>query len=113
VGASAAGSSGWPGGAGHWREPGIGRAIALALGEAGAAVAVCARSRVEQEYAESFANQEDVAVEVPAHLVVYLASGAADVLSGRNIDVSDDVAHMVARAAEIQEHDLYVMRQRE
>lgn len=43
----------------------------------------------------------------------YLASGAADVLSGRNIDVSDDVAQMVARAAEIEEHDLYVLRERQ
>jgi hypothetical protein len=31
----------------------------------------------------------------------------------RNIDVSDDVAQMVARAAEIEEHDLYVLRERE
>jgi hypothetical protein len=44
--------------------------------------------------------------------VIYLASGAADVLSGRNIDVSDDVPQMVARADEIEEHDLYVLRER-
>ena len=50
---------------------------------------------------------------VAATLVVYLASGAADALSGRNLDVSDDVAQMVTRAAEIEEHDLYVLRQRE
>jgi hypothetical protein len=46
-------------------------------------------------------------------LVVYLASGAADVLSGRNIDVSDDVTQMVARAAEIEQRDLHVLRERE
>jgi NAD(P)-dependent dehydrogenase (short-subunit alcohol dehydrogenase family) len=74
---------------------------------------ICGEPSVEQEYTEWFANQEDTSAEVPARLVAYLASGAADVLSGRNIDVSDDVAQMVARAAEIQEHDLYVMRQRE
>jgi NAD(P)-dependent dehydrogenase (short-subunit alcohol dehydrogenase family) len=74
---------------------------------------ICGEPSVEQEYTEWFANQEDISAEVPARLVAYLASGAADVLSGRNIDVSDDVAQMVARAAEIQEHDLYVMRQRE
>jgi NAD(P)-dependent dehydrogenase (short-subunit alcohol dehydrogenase family) len=74
---------------------------------------ICGEPSVEQEYTEWFANHEDVSAEVPARLVVHLASGAADVLSGRNIDVSDDVAQMVARAAEIQEHDLYVMRQRE
>jgi hypothetical protein len=44
--------------------------------------------------------------------VVYLASGAADVLSGRYIFATDDVAQMVARADEIEEHDLYVLRER-
>jgi short-subunit dehydrogenase len=59
---------------------------------------------------------ENLAAETRGHGVmvfVYLASGAADVLSGRNIDVSNDVAQMVARAAEIEEHDLYVLRERE
>ena len=56
---------------------------------------------------------DDVSADVPAALVVYLASGAADVHSGRNIDVSNDVAQMVARAAEIEEHDLYVLRESE
>jgi hypothetical protein len=45
-------------------------------------------------------------------LVAYLASGAADALSGRNIDASGDAAQMAARAAEIEEHDLYVLRER-
>lgn len=49
----------------------------------------------------------------PATLVVYLASGAANALSGRNLDVSDDVPHMVARAAELEEDDLHVLRERE
>jgi NAD(P)-dependent dehydrogenase (short-subunit alcohol dehydrogenase family) len=74
---------------------------------------ICGESSIEQTFTDWFANDEDVPAEAPARLVVYLASGAADGLSGRNIDVSDDVAQMVARAAEIQEHDLYVMRQRE
>jgi NAD(P)-dependent dehydrogenase (short-subunit alcohol dehydrogenase family) len=73
----------------------------------------CGEPSIEQVFTDWFANKEDVSAEVPASLVVYLASGAADVLSGRNLDVSDDVAQMVARAAEIEEHDLYVMRQRE
>ena len=60
----------------------------------------------------AFARQQDVSPESAAALVVYLACGAADVLSGRNIEVSDDVAQMVARAAEIQKHDLYVLRER-
>ncbi len=73
----------------------------------------CGEPSVEQWFEDAFANEEDVSAELPANLVVYLASGAADVLSGRNIKVSDDVAQMVARAAEIVEHDLYVLRERE
>jgi hypothetical protein len=46
-------------------------------------------------------------------VVVYLASGAADVLSGRTILATSDVAQLVARAAEIEERDLYVLRERE
>jgi hypothetical protein len=46
-------------------------------------------------------------------LVAYLASGAADVLSGRNILATGDMAQMAVRAAEIEGHDLYVLRERE
>jgi hypothetical protein len=35
------------------------------------------------------------------------------VLSGRIIRVTDDVAQMVARAAEIQQRELHVLRERE
>jgi NAD(P)-dependent dehydrogenase (short-subunit alcohol dehydrogenase family) len=73
----------------------------------------CGEPTVEQWFEDAFAHEDDVSAEVPAALVVYLASGAADVLSGRNIRASDDVAQMVARAAEIEQHDLYVLRERE
>jgi NAD(P)-dependent dehydrogenase (short-subunit alcohol dehydrogenase family) len=73
----------------------------------------CGESSIEQWFTNAFANQEDVSPESAATLTVYLSSGVADVLSGRNIDVSDDVAQMVARAAEIEEHDLYVLRERQ
>ena len=73
----------------------------------------CGEPSIEQFFQDSFANQDDVSAEVAATLVVYLASGAADVLSGRIIHLSDDVAQMVARAPEIEEHDLYVLRERE
>lgn len=73
----------------------------------------CGEPSIEQWFTEAFANQEDVPAESAATLVVYLASGAADVLSGRNIDVSGDMAQMLARAAEIEEQDLYVLRERE
>ncbi len=73
----------------------------------------CGEPSIEQWFTGAFANQEDVPAESAATLVAYLASGAADVLSGRNIHASGDVAQMVTRAAEIKEHDLYVLRERE
>jgi NAD(P)-dependent dehydrogenase (short-subunit alcohol dehydrogenase family) len=154
---------------------GIGRAIALALSQAGAAVAVCARSAgeltaVTREIARHGGHAaavrcdvlhrrqvEDMAARVEAALgpvdllvsnagrfgpvgpmaavdpddwwqtlevnlrgpvycaravLAYLASGAADVLSGRYIAATGDVAQLVARADEIAEHDLYVLRER-
>jgi NAD(P)-dependent dehydrogenase (short-subunit alcohol dehydrogenase family) len=72
----------------------------------------CGEPSIEQWFTGAFARQEDVPAESAATLVVYLASGAADVLSGRNIRATEDVAQMVARAAEIKEHDLYVLRER-
>lgn len=73
----------------------------------------CGEPSVEQWFTDAFANQEDGPAEWAATLVAYLASGAADALSGRNIGVSDDAEQMVARAAEIEQHDLYVLRERE
>jgi len=40
-------------------------------------------------------------------------SRAAEVLSRRNILANGDVAQMAAWAAEIEQHDLYVLRERE
>lgn len=45
-----------------------------------------------------------------AQLALFLASGRADVLSGCFISVHYDVAGMVLRAEEIQQHDLYKLR---
>ena len=73
----------------------------------------CGEPSVEQWFAGAFASQQDVPADSAATLVVYLASGAADALSGRIIRASDDVAQMVARAAEIDERDLYVLRERD
>jgi len=72
----------------------------------------CGEPSIEQWFTDAFASQEDVSTESAATLVVYLASGAADVLSGRYIVATDDAAQMVARADEIEEHDLYVLRER-
>jgi NAD(P)-dependent dehydrogenase (short-subunit alcohol dehydrogenase family) len=50
--------------------------------------------------------------ERAANLCLYLASGAADSLSGRYINVRDDVRDLVLRAGEIERDDLYALRLR-
>jgi NAD(P)-dependent dehydrogenase (short-subunit alcohol dehydrogenase family) len=50
--------------------------------------------------------------ERPAQMVVFLASGEADALAGRCLNVNDDLPDMVARVAEIEEQDLYALRLR-
>jgi NAD(P)-dependent dehydrogenase (short-subunit alcohol dehydrogenase family) len=73
----------------------------------------CGEPSIEEFFKDAFANHEDVSAELAATLVVYLASGAADVLSGRYIFASEDVRQMVARAGEIEGQDLCVLRERE
>jgi hypothetical protein len=53
-----------------------------------------------------------VPVERAGELVVFLASGKADVLSGRLFGSSDNEAELVRRAEEIQKGDLYTLRLR-
>jgi NAD(P)-dependent dehydrogenase (short-subunit alcohol dehydrogenase family) len=60
-----------------------------------------------------FEHGGDVPSERAAQLVVFLASGDGDGLSGRCLSVGDDVAELVRRTEEIQRHDLYVLRLRE
>jgi NAD(P)-dependent dehydrogenase (short-subunit alcohol dehydrogenase family) len=48
--------------------------------------------------------------ERAADLVVLLASGQADALSGRFINVDDDIIEMISRAQEIQQNELYTLR---
>ena len=73
----------------------------------------CSEPTIERWFNDAFANEEHVPADVPAALVVYLASGAADALTGRTIRASEDVVQMVAESAEIEAHDLYVLRERE
>ena len=58
----------------------------------------------------TLAAGRDVPVRAVVDLVLYLASGRADVLSGRFLNVSDDVAALVARHSEIVQGDFYTMR---
>ncbi|HSI02324.1 MAG TPA: hypothetical protein VLA02_17115 [Reyranella sp.] len=48
--------------------------------------------------------------EMAARLVVLLASGKADVLSGRFFGIRDDLDELVLRAEEIGQKDLYALR---
>jgi NAD(P)-dependent dehydrogenase (short-subunit alcohol dehydrogenase family) len=48
-----------------------------------------------------------------AEFCLYLASGAADALSGRYLNVRDDVRELVRRAADIERDDLYTLRLRD
>lgn len=73
----------------------------------------CGEPSVAQLFQGWFDAGADTPPERAAELVVYLASGEADALSGRCLDVGYDVRGMVARAHEIQQRDLYVMRLRE
>jgi NAD(P)-dependent dehydrogenase (short-subunit alcohol dehydrogenase family) len=68
---------------------------------------------IQQMFQGWFDDGENVRPERAARLVAYLASAAADVLSGRHLSVHIDAQKMVASASEIVERDLYVLRQRE
>jgi NAD(P)-dependent dehydrogenase (short-subunit alcohol dehydrogenase family) len=60
--------------------------------------------------AETFAQGQDVPPQLAGRLVLFLASGQADALSGRFFDVADDMAEVVRRAEEIKAGDLCTLR---
>jgi NAD(P)-dependent dehydrogenase (short-subunit alcohol dehydrogenase family) len=57
-----------------------------------------------------FDEKIDVSAERPAKLVLELASGRADALSGRYLSIYDDLDAMVRSAATIEEKDLYSLK---
>jgi NAD(P)-dependent dehydrogenase (short-subunit alcohol dehydrogenase family) len=63
-------------------------------------------------FRKTLAAGRDVPPERTANLVVFLASGRADALSGCYISVTDDVADMVRRAQEIRQDALHTLRLR-
>jgi 3-oxoacyl-[acyl-carrier protein] reductase len=68
---------------------------------------------VKENFGAAFASGADVPPEKAARLVVHLASGQADALTGRFVHVNADVRQMVVNSSDIEERDLYVLRQRE
>ncbi len=59
-----------------------------------------------------FEEGRDVPTDVGARFVLLLASGKADALSGRFINVADDLVSMIEQAEEIRRNDLYTLRLR-
>jgi NAD(P)-dependent dehydrogenase (short-subunit alcohol dehydrogenase family) len=57
-----------------------------------------------------FTDKLDVPMERPVRLVVDLASGRADALSGRLLTVFDDLDALLLRTAEIEREGLYSLR---
>lgn len=61
-------------------------------------------------YRRVFKEHIDVPAERPARLVLELASGKADALSGRFLSVFDDLELLLRHSAELEEQDLYTLR---
>lgn len=72
----------------------------------------CGEPSIEALFQRLLAQGDDIPAECAADLVVFLATGRADALSGRFFSAREQAADMVARAREIQDRDLYVLRQR-
>jgi NAD(P)-dependent dehydrogenase (short-subunit alcohol dehydrogenase family) len=87
-------------------DPGL---VRTTMSEYGAS---CGEPSIEKLFRDWFDAGVDGPAERAAELVVFLASGEADPLSGRCLGVDDDLRDMVARAPEIEQLDLYAMRLR-
>jgi NAD(P)-dependent dehydrogenase (short-subunit alcohol dehydrogenase family) len=59
-----------------------------------------------------FDEGQDVTPQVVAEIVLFLASGKADALSGRLFSVNEDLEEIVRRAEEVKRGDLYLLRSR-
>lgn len=57
-------------------------------------------------------DETEIPVERVGGLVVFLASGKADLLTGRFLDVYDDIQELVKQTEAIQQQDLYTLRLR-
>ena len=68
---------------------------------------------VQQRFRKVYAEQLDTPIERSIELILCLASGQADALSGRFIGVTDDLTELLRRTDEIQDQDLYTLRLRQ
>jgi 3-oxoacyl-[acyl-carrier protein] reductase len=65
---------------------------------------------IQQRYQKFYEEGTFHPVEQSVALILFLASGKADALSGRFISVDDDVQELVRRADEIERADLYTLQ---
>jgi NAD(P)-dependent dehydrogenase (short-subunit alcohol dehydrogenase family) len=82
---------------------------ALKMEAAPESAAARAAAWIRQEVSEGHA----VSAQEAAQMIVTLATGAADRLSGRYLTVHDDLATLIAQADEIQSQDSYTLKLRE
>lgn len=61
---------------------------------------------------KNLVESQAVPPDAASRLLLYLASGAADRLSGRFFQVPEDPAEVVRRASEVEQQDLYALRLR-
>jgi NAD(P)-dependent dehydrogenase (short-subunit alcohol dehydrogenase family) len=64
-------------------------------------------------FKQEMESGQEVPLERGAELITFVASGAADALSGRYFSVYDDIHDLIGRAASIRRDDLYTLRLRE
>ncbi len=67
---------------------------------------------VQQWFQQVYRDGRDTPVERAVELMLLLASGKADVLSGRYVDVHYDIDAMMQQASVIERDDLYTLRLR-
>ena len=70
------------------------------------------RKSVVDIYRKRLEDDHDTTLERAVEVFMFLASGRADQLSGRHIDVYDDEVDLVERADDIRRDDLYTLRRR-
>jgi NAD(P)-dependent dehydrogenase (short-subunit alcohol dehydrogenase family) len=66
--------------------------------------------QIHQWFQQLFAEGRDTPVALSVALILSLASGQADVLSGCMIGVDDNLATLVERAAELAQDQMYTLR---
>jgi hypothetical protein len=65
---------------------------------------------MQQTWRQRFAEATDTPIERSVALVLQLAAGHADKLSGRYIDAEEDLTKLLDHVDEIQSKDLYTLR---